>query len=78
MRLRGRWETPWAQARLAGCGPALLERGALTPGKPEGTRAAEMAIAQEETGKPIWIRARWISTRGEPGPWSLAQNTVIA
>jgi len=29
-------------------------------------------------GKPIWIRARWISTRGEPGPWSLTQNTVIA
>ena len=29
-------------------------------------------------GKPIWIRARWVSTRNEPGPWSLAQNTVIA
>lgn len=33
---------------------------------------------QEDIGKPIWIRAGWISTRGEPVPWSLAQSTVIA
>ena len=33
---------------------------------------------QEDIGKTIWVRARWISTRGEPGDWSLAQNTVIA
>jgi len=39
---------------------------------------AQMSMAQEDIGKPIWIRARWISTRDEPGPWSLAQNTVIA
>jgi len=39
---------------------------------------AEMTLDQEDIGKPIWVRARWISTRGEPGPWSLAQSTVIA
>jgi len=37
-----------------------------------------MSMAQEDVGKPIWIRARWVNTRGEPGPWCLAQNTVIA
>ena len=26
----------------------------------------------------IWLRARWMSTRGEPGPWSLTQSTVVA
>jgi len=39
---------------------------------------AEMTSDQEDIGKPIWIRARWIRTKGGPGPWSLAQNTVIA
>ena len=33
---------------------------------------------QEDIGKPIWIRARWTSTRSVPGPWSLAQNTAMA
>jgi len=39
---------------------------------------AQMNLAQGDIGKPIWIRARWVNTKGQPGPWSLAQNTVIA
>ena len=39
---------------------------------------AMLSMSQGDIGKPIWIRARWISTRGQPGPWSPMQNAVIA
>jgi hypothetical protein len=39
---------------------------------------AVLAFDSEDIGKTIWVRARWINSRNQPGPWSLAQNTVIA
>ena len=32
----------------------------------------------EDLGKPLWVSARWVNTRGQPGIFSPIQNTVIS
>ena len=32
----------------------------------------------EDIGKPLWVSARWVNTRGQPGVFSPIQNTVIS
>jgi hypothetical protein len=37
-----------------------------------------LTYTKAESGVRVYYRARWINTRGVPGPWSEVKNAVIA
>jgi hypothetical protein len=39
---------------------------------------AQVDFKLEDIGKPLWVSARWVNTRGQPGVFSRIQNTVIS